>query len=205
MSYLFSKISFQYLVCHQCTCFSNFIDSTFVSAGKSFLNHFHLASSVLCYLSKIFSFQWKKFHCLWCVLHSFPICRNQSFMELVRDILAFIFLLNNILQDASSFLSTYIFFCNMTGIKGILWSLLSTHIKTMEPKPLLLIPFRMPFRNMAMICHNRDIPPHPVHPVASTHSPVRPELAPSQPDPHPDPVAPCPRLRMHSAASAMLM
>ena len=42
-------------------------------------------------------------------------------------------------------------------------------------------------------------------PVVSTRSPVHPGLALTQPDPHLDPLAPCPRLRMHSAASATLM
>ena len=64
-----------------------------------------------------------------------------------------LFFLNNILQDASSFLSTYISSCQVARnqMKGTLCNLPKIHIKTLEPKLLLSIPFRMPFNSMVII------------------------------------------------------
>ena len=77
------------------------------------------------------------------------------------------------------------------------------HVQVIRTIPEHLLPILNP---LVAWCHDRDIPPPPCAPlVASTRSPVHPELAPSQPDPHPDPLTPCPRLCVHSAASAMLM
>ena len=64
--------------------------SNFILAGKSFLFHIYFVLCLLLHLSTSISFQYTKVHCLQCTLHLFLICKNQSFMVLVRITRAFL-------------------------------------------------------------------------------------------------------------------
>ena len=127
--------------------------SNFILAGKSFLFHIYL-SYIFCYtLALQVLFNRQKFIAFnvpsigsWYAKINHSWCWWGSLGPFFS-----IFFLNSTLQDASLFLSTYIFSCRVTMMEDPLWNLPWIHIKNLEPKLLLSIPFRMPFTGMVII------------------------------------------------------